>query len=129
MTQTLKVFFDGGCPLCVREIGFYRRQKGAEFIRWIDIAEDSAGEVAPGLSRCDALARFHIQKPNGELVNGGAAFAELWAVLPRFAPAGRLLRRQPFVTMANVAYDVFLRIRPSVQSIVARIAPLKADAS
>lgn len=34
----LSVFYDGDCPLCQREIAFYRRRSGAERIRWIDVA-------------------------------------------------------------------------------------------
>ena len=53
----LTVFYDGACPLCRREIAFYRRRRGAARIRWLDISRAPEGEVAPGLSRCAALAR------------------------------------------------------------------------
>ena len=30
------VFYDGGCPLCRREIAHYRRIDSAERLRWVD---------------------------------------------------------------------------------------------
>ena len=51
----LTVFYDGSCPLCRREIDFYRRRRGAARIDWLDISGLPEGEVAPGLSRCAAL--------------------------------------------------------------------------
>ena len=31
-----RVFFDGACPLCAREIEFYQKQEGASRIAWVD---------------------------------------------------------------------------------------------
>jgi predicted DCC family thiol-disulfide oxidoreductase YuxK len=114
------VFYDGSCPICTWEVGLYRGQPGAESIRWLDVSRCAEGDVVPGLSRAQALARFHVQDGAGRLVDGGRAFAVLWSALPRFAPMGRVLHRPPFVWLLNVTYDLFLRIRPRVQARVAR---------
>ncbi|MEC8852758.1 MAG: DCC1-like thiol-disulfide oxidoreductase family protein, partial [Pseudomonadota bacterium] len=37
-TAPLTIFYDGGCPLCAREIAFYRRRAGAGRLDWIDVA-------------------------------------------------------------------------------------------
>jgi len=29
----LIIYYDGGCPVCTREIGFYQRRRGAEHVR------------------------------------------------------------------------------------------------
>ena len=39
------VLFDGGCPMCSREIAHYRRLGGAEAIDWIDIAAADSLQV------------------------------------------------------------------------------------
>ena len=126
----LTVFFDGSCPLCVREIGFYRRRRGADAIDWIDVsahaAETPAGALraAPGLSRCEAMARFHVMDAGGALVSGGEAFARLWFALPAFRPAGRVALLPPFRWLLNRAYDAFLRVRPAMQAAARRrLAP------
>ena len=76
-------FYDGACPLCAREIGFYRRQEGADWICWVDISSIDTMDVAPDLAREEALARFTVRDADGSLVSGGRAFTlghlEEWA--------------------------------------------------
>ena len=63
-------YYDGACPLCAREIAFYRRQAGASRIHWIDVSRLGGNEVAPDLSNSAALARFHVRDIDGSLVSG-----------------------------------------------------------
>lgn len=112
----LTVFYDGACPLCSREIAFYRRRRGAATVAWIDIAQTGAGEVIPGLSRDQALARFHVVETNGKLLSGGAAFSRLWQEFPVFRPLGLLLQVWPFSSIAEYGYLLFLKFRPGLQS-------------
>jgi demethoxyubiquinone hydroxylase (CLK1/Coq7/Cat5 family) len=118
--KPLTVFFDGACPLCEREIGFYRRRPGAGAIGWVDINRCEGAVIAPGLSRADALARFHVLDADGSLVSGGAAFARLWEALPGFRWLGRLCRTAPIAWLLERGYDQFLKARPALQSLVRR---------
>ena len=129
--EKLTVFYDGACPLCDREISFYRSRRGAENVSWVDVSGASEGNVVPGLSKDQALARFHVMEPNGTLVSGGRAFAELWAALPGFRTWGRLFRNRPLTWLLNHAYDLFLGFRPKLQAMMAardakNIRPLPA---
>jgi predicted DCC family thiol-disulfide oxidoreductase YuxK len=126
-TQKLTVFYDGACPLCEREISFYRQREGADSVAWVDVSGFPEGEVAPSLSKDQALARFHVLNADGALISGGAAFAELWTVLPSFRLWGKLFQARPFVWVLNRVYDRFLRIRPRIQSIVAGRQTLRDD--
>lgn len=114
--QQLQVFYDGVCPLCRREIAFYMRRRGADRISWVDVSTARSDEVAPGLSRCDALARFHVMTARGRLVSGAEAFATLWAELPAFRPLGRLFQTRLMAFMLEPAYTLFLRFRPRLQT-------------
>ncbi|WP_205944546.1 thiol-disulfide oxidoreductase DCC family protein [Pelagibius litoralis] len=113
--KSLTVFYDGACPLCEREIGFYRRRKGAAALHWVDVSEADDGEVAPGLFRDEAMARFHVRDEAGDIVSGGEAFARLWQALPGFRPVGRLFSLWPLTWLINGSYDYFLRFRPRLQ--------------
>ena len=115
-SRNLTVFYDGSCPLCAREIAFYKRRKGAEKIDWLDASRSKSSEVVPGLTKDKALARFHIRSTDGELVSGGAAFAYLWAALPSFKFIGRIFQAQPFSSCLEGGYRVFLKIRPLLQT-------------
>ena len=116
------VFFDGSCPLCAAEISTYQKCRGADKIDWVDVADDGNGErtetIAPGLRRTDAMRRFHMRRSDGKIVSGGAAFAELWAVLPAFSWAGRIGRRRPVSLLLEGFYRAFLPIRPLLQKLL-----------
>ena len=115
MTERATVFFDGSCPLCRREIAFYRRLRGAETICWQDVSQNDDQSVAPGLTRSAALARFHVMLGDGRLVSGGDAFRAVWRRLPLFRPAALLLSLPGLRWVLNRAYDGFLKVRPVLQ--------------
>jgi len=122
----LTVYYDGACPLCRREIGFYRDCRGAEAVAWVDIA-GSAEAPAPDLPRAAALARFHVRGADGRLVSGGAAFAELWRALPGFRPLGRLFGRPLPGRVLARGYEAFLGLRPRLQRLAAAREPRLPD--
>lgn len=112
MMQVLTVYYDGACPLCTREIDFYRRRRGAERIGWVDLSAIDTPEVVPGLSKADALARFHVQTPAGRILSGARAFAAMWAALPSTRLLGRIVAAPGLVQLFEMLYRLFLRIRP-----------------
>jgi len=124
----LQVFYDASCPICAREIGFYRRRRGARAIQWLDVTRTPSDTLPAGLCREQALARFHVADGAGRLYSGGRAFVELWATLPAFAPLGRIARYKPFTMVLEMAYRAFLRVRPVLQRLVSGPAtPQKTD--
>lgn len=116
------VYYDGACPLCAREIGFYRKRRGAEAVEWVDVSALPDGAVAPGLAKDAALARFHVRTGQGRLLSGGAAFAHLWSALPGFRALGAIFGRPPMSWFADRGYDLFLKVRPVLQSALTRQA-------
>lgn len=123
--STLTVFYDGACPLCTREIAFYRRRRGANRIVWIDVSESPEtnpelpnAEIRHGLCRRAALERFHVRHADGRVITGGRAFAELWVALPGLAFPGRLFRVWPLCILIDVAYELFLPLRPFLQRLI-----------
>lgn len=116
----LTVFFDGSCPLCRREIGFYQRRRGADAIAWVDLTDPDQGSVDAELGgdlTCEAaMERFHVREPNGTLKDGAAGFVALWKALPNFRWLGRLVSIPPLLWTAEKAYNAFLKIRPRMQA-------------
>ena len=119
-SHQLQVFYAGSCPICTREIAFYQRREGADGICWVDVSASKSPEVAPGLSKDQALSRFHVKTVHGTPVSGGAALAELWTALPGFSPLGRIGQTSILVWGLNRAYDAFLKLRPFLQRLAAR---------
>ncbi|MBS28878.1 MAG: DUF393 domain-containing protein [Alphaproteobacteria bacterium] len=109
------MFFDGACPLCAREIAFYRKHKGASYIAWVDVSRTKVADLPNGLSQQDTLARFHVQTADGNSVDGATAFAHLWSALPRFRLAGKVARIPPLPWILEGLYNLFLPVRPYLQ--------------
>lgn len=117
MTELI-VWHDGNCPLCRREIALMRSldRKGA--ILFVDATE--AGDDACPIDRADLLARFHASE-DGRLLSGAAAFAAMWRAIPLLRPLG-LAARAPWILRGlEPLYRGFLRVRPHLQSMVARL--------
>ncbi len=108
----LSVYFDGGCPLCRAEIAAYQRLQGADRLRWLNLESCSADELGPGLDRQAALKRMHVRRPDGQLIDGAAAFVEIWSVLPAWAWLARTARIPGMVAVMEVGYRMFLALRP-----------------
>ncbi|MEM9011317.1 MAG: DUF393 domain-containing protein [Pseudomonadota bacterium] len=104
-----EVFFDGGCPICRREIGVYQRMAGLKTVAWTDISAEEWSSAE--LDRDAALRRLHVRRADGELVSGARAFLAIWRRNPRLAPVARLLDRQPFVAVLEGGYRTFLIVR------------------
>jgi predicted DCC family thiol-disulfide oxidoreductase YuxK len=107
----LTVYFDGGCPVCSREIAAYRRQPGADGVAWVDASSCPEAALGPGLDRAAALGRFHVRRPDGTLVDGMRGFAALWRALPRLAWLGRVASVWPVPIVLEAGYRLFLRVR------------------
>lgn len=105
------VYYDGACPLCSREIGTYRRLRGADQLCWIDVSRQGA-PLGPDLTPEAALARFHVRMADGSLVSGGAAFVRLWGSLPGLRWLAAIAAHPPFSWALEPAYRLFLRLRP-----------------
>jgi demethoxyubiquinone hydroxylase (CLK1/Coq7/Cat5 family) len=128
----LTVYYDGACPVCTREIGVYRRQRGAAAVRWVDASACEAGALGPGLDRERALARLHVRRADGTLVDGAGAFAAMWRALPAWSMLGRVAGAAPVRRVLDVAYDGFLRVRrtwrrPTATLPAGLVADLRTD--
>lgn len=89
----------------------YRRQPGGEHVCWVDAAACDEAELGPGLDRASAMARLHLRRPDGRLVDGAEAFALLWRALPRWSWLGRLFGSGLGLRLLEAAYRVFLFLR------------------
>ena len=117
-TARLTVYFDGSCPLCRREIAIYRRLPEALNIAWVDV---SAWQDLGGVLSCEAaMARFHVRDAQGHLFSGAAAFSRMWRVFPGWRWLGYLSAWPPMSWLCELAYRLFLPLRPSLQKWVRR---------
>ncbi|MEL6567993.1 MAG: DUF393 domain-containing protein [Pseudomonadota bacterium] len=126
MDKRLTVWFDGACPLCVREIALMQRLDRNSAIAFVDVSEGQP-ESCP-IDKGQLLARFHAQESCKPIVSGAAAFAAMWRAIPILAPFGHLARVPPVLWLLERAYRGFLKIRPALQRRAKRALGEKADA-
>ena len=84
---------------------------------WVDVSDEEISIPIQTRSREELMARFHVLSSSGELVSGGAAFAELWASLPAFKIFGKIFKLPILRYIINVGYDIFLTLRPKFQNL------------
>lgn len=105
------VWYDGGCPLCAREIALMRRLDRRGRLTFIDLA---LADTACPRDRQVMLARLHARE-SGRLLDGAAAFAAMWRAIPLLRPLGELARLPGALWLLERAYRAFLRVRPALQ--------------
>ena len=115
--HALQVYYDGGCPLCRREIAHYQKIDRAGVVDFVDLTCEGA-DTGPDLSSQAALARFHVRDGDGRLMSGAEAFVRLWQELPGWrwlAPVAKV----PGVTwVMERAYRGFLPLRPRLRRLI-----------
>ncbi len=108
------VWYDGACPLCIREIALFRKLDRRNAIHFIDVAGPDAS--CP-LDRAELLNRFHARETGKPIVSGAAAFAAMWRAIPILAPFGHLARAPFILAPLEWLYRRFLTIRPRLQKL------------
>ncbi len=101
------LFYDGGCPLCRREIAHYRRLDRERRILWVDIHRDPAALAPYGIDATEAMRRIHAIDEEGTPISGVAAFAVVWRHLPGYRWLAWGLGRLGLVGPLDRAYGRF----------------------
>jgi predicted DCC family thiol-disulfide oxidoreductase YuxK len=105
-----EVFFDGDCPLCVREIRMLQRLDRAHRIRFTDIAAPEFDAASTGVSWQTLMDRIHGRLPDGTLVEGVEVFRRLYAAVG-FGPLVALTRLPGLRAILDLGYHLFAKHR------------------
>lgn len=106
----VEVFFDGDCPLCLREIALLKGLDGQARIRFTDIAAPGFDAAALGTTQEALMSRIQARLADGTWIEGVEVFRRLYDAVGY----GRLVRltRLPGVAQAlDAAYAVFAKNR------------------
>ena len=105
------MFYDGGCPLCSREVAHYRRLDAKCRIDWVDIHANPRVVDSIGVKYEEAMARLHVRDRAGKVQTGAWAFAAVWDALPYYRWLARTLRALRLLPALDLAYTRFARWR------------------
>jgi predicted DCC family thiol-disulfide oxidoreductase YuxK len=105
-----EVFYDGGCPLCRREIAMLKRWDRRQRVRFTDIDALEFQAAALGKSQQELMASIHGRLPNGDWVTGVEVFRRLYAAAG-FGPVVALTRLPLIAPLLDWGYRLFARNR------------------
>lgn len=106
----VEVFFDGDCPLCVREIALLRKLDRHSRIRFTDIATAAFDPTDTGLSWHDLMDRIHGRLPDGSMIEGVEVFRQLYSAVG-FGPLVALTRLPGISHLMDLGYHLFAKNR------------------
>jgi predicted DCC family thiol-disulfide oxidoreductase YuxK len=109
----LTVFYDGGCPVCSREIDHYRRMSSGDKLIFVDISDPDFDPKPYGRTLEEFMDEMHAMDADGCFYRGVDAFCALWQGLPvRFyGRIGEILGLPGIHLLARIGYRVFARLR------------------
>ena len=108
----IKVYYDGLCKVCSKEMNHYKKQKGAQNIEFIDIFSPDFNSSDEGLDPVQIHKVMHVRRYDGTIAKRVDAFIEIWSVLPKYQWLVKIAG-QKFVKMfLEFGYSVFIILRP-----------------
>ena len=105
-----EVFFDGDCPLCLREIKLLRLMDRKKRIVFTDISDASFSPESIGKSMDELMARIHGRLPDGTLIEGVDVFRHLYSAVG-LRPLVAITRLPGITKMLDLGYVWFAKNR------------------
>jgi predicted DCC family thiol-disulfide oxidoreductase YuxK len=106
----LTVYYDGLCPICSREMEFYRRLVRAGSVHFVDITDPAFDAPRHGLDAQRIHQVLHV-KQEDTVHTGVTAFLALWGVVPGFRWLTRLARLPVVYSLLTAGYHTFAVVR------------------
>ena len=106
----VEVFYDGDCPLCMREIAMLQRKDRAHRIRFTNIAAAEFDATSVGISWATLMDRIHGRLPDGTLIEGVEVFRRLYAAVG-FGPLVAATRLPGLTQLLDLSYRLFAKNR------------------
>ena len=110
MNWTVEVFYDGDCPLCLKEINMLRWMDRKGRIRFTDIANDTFNPHEFGLSMKEFMAEIQGRLPDGKWIVGVEVFRRLYGAVG-FGPIVWLSRIPGITHLLEFGYRIFAKHR------------------
>ena len=109
-TTAIDVFYDGACPVCLREVRMIRRLDRQGRVGFTDIAAPDFEPDAAGIPMDDLMDRIHGRLPDGSVVTGVEVFRVIYTTLG-FSWLVALTRLPGIRQVLDVLYRWFARNR------------------
>lgn len=113
----LKIFYDGGCPLCLAEMKHLLKLDIDNKIDLIDINQENFEQIYPQISKAKANAILHGQLSDGAIILGLDVTHKAWSLVGKGHWTAIL--RWPIIRLfADLTYLIFARYRHSLSRLI-----------
>ena len=109
--KMIKVFFDGACGYCSKEIRYYKKISNKEVFRWVNVAAEPNALADYNISQAQALLHLHAIDNNNNIYVGADAFAVIWKNLPVWHVLGHFISFPIINSIASILYTWFAKRR------------------
>lgn len=106
----IEVFYDGGCPLCLREINFLKRWDRHGKIKFTDIDAPDFRPELYGKTYDELMAKICGRLPDGTWITGVEVFRRLYSAIG-FGPLVMLTRLPIISQIMDLGYIIFAKNR------------------
>ncbi len=106
----IEVFYDGDCPLCLREIKLLRWMDRRQRIRFTDIAAADFVAADYGKSLAEFMDQIQGRLPSGQWLVGVEVFRRLYAAIG-LGPLVWITRLPLLSQLCDIGYRVFAKNR------------------
>ena len=106
----IEVFYDGECPLCIREINMLKRLDKGLRIKFSDIANAEFNMSEIDASWSDLMNSIHGRLPNGRLIKGVEVFRRLYSAVG-FGALVKISRLPLITNLLDLSYKIFAKNR------------------
>ena len=125
-TVKLTILFDGGCPLCKREVDFLKSRNQKATLRFIDINnQEFPFELEYGITYKQAMERIHALKSDGSIIQDIEVFQEAynliglgWIYSPTKLPI--IDKFIDFIYRLWAKYRLKITFRPSIEDLCSK---------
>tara|TARA_Y100000991_G_C21774136_1_gene264350 strand:+ start:33 stop:383 length:351 start_codon:yes stop_codon:yes gene_type:complete len=112
--KKIKVFYDGSCKVCSKEINFYDKHDKKNKFNWIDLNSKNKDLQSLGINKNKLLESLHIQMQDGRIVKGVNAFKVIWREYPYLKFISYVLDFRIMRIIARPIYKILVKIKSLV---------------
>ncbi|MCA9051665.1 MAG: DUF393 domain-containing protein [Planctomycetaceae bacterium] len=106
----IEMFYDGDCPLCLRETRLLQRLDSRQRIRFTNIAAAEFDPSAYGMTQDDFMREMHGRTADGTWLTGVEVFRRLYSAVG-YGTFVRLTRLPGVSQLLSLGYTLFAKSR------------------
>jgi len=111
VVNMINVFYDDRCPLCRREIEYYKKLSAFTEINWSGISENILTLEKYGISYIESLKVLHAINEDNQMVYGVDTFILIWQQLPKWKWIAKFVELPLIYQLSKGIYRIFAKWR------------------